>query len=685
MGTAGGVYKTTDQGQNWVLVNNNLFSVYNRLRIEVFASSGTNLIGANRWQGLVMSTDGGSTWSIPAGLPSSYYVSETIAVTSSGVFVVVQEYESDVRNIYYSTDNGANWDKGIAITSDYYPDLYSDGTNVYVVHENSSEEYEFIGTTTNGTALSEPAPLLAFPGTSIENVVKTGDYLAVFGENSFYRYDLVNETWSDLGSSWTNGIDFITGGGNGVDRLYCSVLDGNMNIDAYTSTDNGATWTGITPTLPLGKAFFMGLYATGDEFMASFIDDGIHYSSNAGSTIARRNNGTLASDFDDFYISGDNLIASLFISGAYISQDNGLNWSRQNTGLPNEALQHLADYKKVGSTLYANYFNNPDDDPDPHKVFMSTNDGMSWSEVTVPPGRKNIQHMGFHGTRMYAYSSQLTDGTPSDAFYNTTDGGANWNMITMPTDFMPMTIQGYGSTAYLAGYDASTPDNYKLRVYTSTDNGANWNLHMTGIDQGSLDNMEEDDDVHLVVTDDGKVFLELRYINWNYRLYRIDSGVWEQAPANNAGNLDMESMAYNNGALYFSNWNGGVYQSWDDGETFAKLDNGLPDGISVDHFRFKGDMIYASTNRGIWTYDATPTDVDNLTTDRLSLQPNPAYNMVQVNASVYKVMIYDVSGQLVKDLQPMDNQFSVVDLQKGIYIVKLSTNKGNLTTKLIKK
>jgi hypothetical protein len=208
---------------------------------------------------------------------------------------------------------------------------------------------------------------------------------------------------------------------------------------------------------------------------------------------------------------------------------------------------------------------------------------------------------------------------------------------------------------------------------------------MTGIDQGCLDNMEEDYDVHLVVTDDGKVFLELRYINWNYRLYRIDSGVWEQAPANNAGNLDMESMAYNNGALYFSNWNGGVYQSWDDGETFAKLDNGLPDGISVDHFRFKGDMIYASTNRGIWTYDATPTDVDNLTTDRLSLQPNPAYNMVQVNASVYKVMIYDVSGQLVKDLQPMDNQFSVVDLQKGIYIVKLSTNKGNLTTKLIKK
>lgn len=70
------------------------------------------------------------------------------------------------------------------------------------------------------------------------------------------------------------------------------------------------------------------------------------------------------------------------------------------------------------------------------------------------------------------------------------------------------------------------------------------------------------------------------------------------------------------------------------------------------------------------------------------LYPNPASNYFTLNTATSKVEIYSLSGQLVKTFnanQAKENQFSVSDLSKGMYIVKaLNENNEVKVMKLLK-
>jgi hypothetical protein len=71
----------------------------------------------------------------------------------------------------------------------------------------------------------------------------------------------------------------------------------------------------------------------------------------------------------------------------------------------------------------------------------------------------------------------------------------------------------------------------------------------------------------------------------------------------------------------------------------------------------------------------------------ISLYPNPANDEFTINSDTNKVHVYSITGQLVKsfDKQASTYQFSISDLNKGVYFVKVvdSNNREN-TVKLIK-
>jgi len=674
MGTAGGVFKTSDQGVNWTLVNNNLYDVYGRLRIEGFASVGNVLLGANRWEGIVKTSDG-SSWSRPAsGLPVNYYMVENMVVIGSRVIAIIQDYDSGSYDLYYSDNQGTNWTKGAGLAGvNEDPDLHTEGTKAYVTHSNASGDDEFIYETSDGAVVSAPSFSTAYPGARIERIKKSGDYMIVFGQE-VHRYDLVNTGWEDLTSAWTNGIGFISAGGNGVDRLYASVLDGNMDVGFYTSADHGSSWTALSPTMTTGKSFAMGIFATGDELMAAFIDDGIHYSSNSGASLALRNNGGLATDFDDMVVSGDKILASLFISGVYASGDNGLSWAKSNNGIPADALQNVSGYVK--------YYNFPDENSSPNKVLKSINDGISWSELGNPVGFNNLQVSGANGNVLFGYADD-----PSEAYFISDNGGASWTNVTvgMPADFKPVKVTGDGTIAYMAGFDTSTPDKNYINIYTSADNGASgWMLHMNGITTANLDSSDDDDDIHLVTPAIGEAYLNIRYTGWDNKLLRWNVNTWEEVDATGANNLDLESMAFNNGVLYISNWNNGVFMSGDNGDTFTEM-TGLPDGLSAEIFLFKDDDVIISTHRGLWKYIGTPTDIDSAESGVELLSPNPAHDLVRLGMETMLVSIYSLNGQKVLDVVPVNNQISVAELNKGIYVLRMKTDSGTISRKLIKK
>lgn len=688
VGTAGGVFKSTDNGQNWVLINNNLYSILGRLRIEGFVSSGPNLVGMNRWSGIVTTTNG-STWTAfdDTNFPTNYFISETMVVVGSRILIVVLDNNTNIWYLYYSTNNGVNWTQGATLTgADEEVYIYSAGSMAYIVHDNAGIS-EFLGETIDGTTLSAPTFSPAYPGNDIEQVIKSDDFIIVNGETSIYRYDLISDGWTDLSSVWTNGIGFIAVAGNNNGRLYASVFEGDGNVGVHTSTDYGDNWSPLSPTIEIGQSFSIGIYATANEFMASFIDEGLHYSANAGVDITRSNNGALATDFNELIVSGSNLITSLFITGVYGSANNGSSWAKWNTGLPADPMQHLNGYTTDGTALYANYFDSPDENPTPNQVFKSSDNGQSWTGLTPPAPSTNLQLLGTNGSTLFAFSDD-----PALAYYTSSNGGTNWTDITavivsdLPAAFTPTLVTGDGTTAFLAVFDTSVPNEKYPRVYTSANNGTvDWTLTMTGINTGNLQSFDDDDnDILLLTPSLGKAFFPIRYNNWDNRLFRWNVNTWEEVAATGLSDLDFESIAYHNGELIVSAWNNGVFRSSNDGDSFTEVGN-LPDGLSANAMAFMGDNIYISSNRGLWMFDLTtsiPKDI--FETSSGHFHPNPTSGQVKLYDPAIKVSIYAATGTPVKELIPQNNSFDVSDLVNGIYIIVIQSKYGTTTSKLVK-
>jgi len=677
--TPGGVFKSTDNGQNWVLTTNNLFSALGRLRIEGFAQSGTTLIGVNRWSGIVTTTDG-STWTASdlSTFPTNFFLSQKLVVLGSRVMAVVKDTDTDTFYLYYSDNASATWTQGATITgANKDLMLFSDGTTAYISHTNASENDEFLGETTDGISISASSFTPAYPGTSIENLEKSGDFLIVNGENTIYRYDINTPGWSDLSTVWTNGITYVTVEANETGRLYASVLEGNNNIGFHTSTDQGDSWIALSPTMAVGQPFFMGLHATGDEFMVSFIDEGMHYSADAGTTIARRNTGLVATDFEELVVAGSNLVAPLSISGAYVSTDNGNTWSKENAGLPTDPIQQLKDFTMVGSVLYANHYATPDENPSPNAVYYSEDNGLSWTNSNDLPPFFNIntlQLIGVNDNTSYLFSDNN-----SIRYFTRTHKGSIINISTnIPNEFTPRYVTGDGTTAYIAGTDASN----KLSIYTSLDNGGTWTLAMDGITITDLAPIDSDDKFLLINAGTSKAFAKIK-MNSENTIMRWQTNKWYSLNAFNLPSHEATCMVYNNSELYISILNEGIFRSTDDGNTFTKLGD-LPVGLYAESMTFINNELIISTARGLWQYDLS-TNLTKPVSNNPVLYPNPAKDFVNIDTEASLVQFYSATGELVKEVKPETNTISVTDLNAGIYIVVIQSNSATTTSKFQKR
>lgn len=80
----------------------------------------------------------------------------------------------------------------------------------------------------------------------------------------------------------------------------------------------------------------------------------------------------------------------------------------------------------------------------------------------------------------------------------------------------------------------------------------------------------------------------------------------------------------------------------------------------------------------------------DFTKDAVSVYPNPASDVlhfdVKNESTIEKAVLFDISGRAVREYNDISNNaLSVSDLQNGTYILKLVSNKGVFTQKVIKK
>ena len=146
---------------------------------------------------------------------------------------------------------------------------------------------------------------------------------------------------------------------------------------------------------------------------------------------------------------------------------------------------------------------------------------------------------------------------------------------------------------------------------------------------------------------------------------------WVQHPYNNIYYLQTPEIIF------------GTYQYWSNGlapipntcqmyffQIFAETDSTLGDGINFD------------------TNDSTDMSLYNATVDRYSfVSPNPAKNIVTIQSSfkIREIEIHNALGQVVLRKQGSQNieTIDVSNLQSGMYIVRIKTQRGFANKKLV--
>jgi hypothetical protein len=468
-----GVYKTTDGGATWSAAGN--FPTNDpevgRIALAIAPSSPqtiyasvadgsydttTNQFGATfgNFYEMFKSSDGGATWTMLSNVPNYMgqqgWYDTTLAVDPHNANIVYAAGQADDNSMIESFDGGQSW---LDISAG------ADGFGPHADHH-------AIGFDANGRLLD-------------------GDDGGIFrldndGPNSL--------SWTDLNSN-LNTIQFT-----GV-----ALSPTNANIAYGGSQDNGTDeynaslgWTQvqqgdggyvrIDPNNP--NIIYHTFYYGGDGFLERSNDGGLTWT---GET-----NGINFNDPANFYppyvmdpsnsnrlLLGTNVVYETTNQGDLwtpISTPGSNGWNSSNV------ITALAVSASNPNTIYAATASNSD----VRDVFVSTNDGASWTESAPDPY--------FYGTTI---SDIVVDPTNSQVAYvtfanfnsdvfglgtvfQTTDGGQTWNNITgnlpdIPVESMAIVKQGNGVPAdmLIVGTDQG--------VYYSANQGATWAAYGSGL------------------------------------------------------------------------------------------------------------------------------------------------------------------------------------------------------------
>ena len=233
--------------------------------------------------------------------------------------------------LYRSSDNGDTWENISPNTPEEFFDIYSfngrllatDIRTIYVSEDNG-DSWNTIGT----------LDIEAGSG-ALGSFSENGEILYI-GSNRRSYYSS-----TDGGNSWTEHVIDI----DGVPRMLSFAAKGSLMLAIFTSNvamfsdDGGVTWTEIDE----GKALSRGYNFNGEFFSLTFGQGVSKYDESAGDWI--QINSGLPDDGSlvigkSFYGIGNTLFLSFQqlisnITGVYMSTDNGASWSEVDSeGLP---------------------------------------------------------------------------------------------------------------------------------------------------------------------------------------------------------------------------------------------------------------------------------------------------------------------------------------------------------------
>jgi uncharacterized protein (TIGR03437 family) len=588
--TAGGVYKSTDSGASWTLLNADTNVTTDVRVVVVDPVTPMTVYAGTTYAGVLKSTDGGATWNpMNAGLGALPSV-ECLAIDPITPTTV---YTCIIGGIFKSTDGGASWAAannglsftdvlGIAIQPGNPATLYA-RVNSGGVFKSTDSAGNWVAMNTGlaspyvySLAIDPMNPATLYAGTYDMGIFKSGDGGAIWTAVNSGLTDLhmgtamaidpanpntvyaVSEAgvWKTVngGASWTSAnAGLVTSGNSNGGSYYTLVVDpaspatvylGGEPGGFYKSVDGAATW----------NAYDNGLST--DPVVL-------------GLAVARANPANV--------YAGTLWGAGFSLGGVFESPNGGAGWTALSFGL--NGVQSLAVDSSNPATIYAGPIVNMVGFLSGGGVIKSTDGGATWTSANtglptisgMANGSTTSTFAGVNGFAIDPSNPATVYCAPGGTVFKTTDGGGNWTAadagLPGSVSVLSIAVDPTQATTVYAGTSVGT-------VFKSLDGGGSWtglnaNLPIVWV-QALAVNPGSPSTLYAGTNSEG-VFIS------------HDGGVsWSQA---NSGlsNLAVLSLAADPTvpAVLYAGTNGsGVFKSMDGGATWQATGNDTGNGAA---------------------------------------------------------------------------------------------------------
>jgi hypothetical protein len=605
---AGGCWKSTNGGNSWIPLTDNLSSLgVSGIAIDptnsntIYIATGDGDGNDTYSIGVLKSTDGGNTWG-STGL--NWLTSQTRVMRK----IIIDPLNADVlfvatsNGLWKTTNAGNSWTSVLSGSirdvefNPFNSNTVFACTSTQFYKSNSGGNTGSFSTITNGTPNANVGRLSIAVTANDTNYIyllasNSGDasflglYRSIDGGNSF---SLRTNSPNVFGWS-TSGND--SGGQSWYDMALAvsptnknEVFTGGVNL--WRSLNGGATLTAISQwNWPTGSYEYVHADIHTIDYFGSTLfscsDGGIFKSTNSGNTFSDITFGIQHSQFYKLGTSTTN--SGIIMAGA---QDNGCYLLKNGTWTHvtgADGMECVVDYSNTNN-LYSTSQNGT--------VYKSTNGGNSFNSITS----------SINGSGAWVTPFTLDPSNPNTIYlgYNevwkSTNGGSSWS-----------TISSFASNK-LKSLVVSPSDNNVIYaandniIFKTTNGGSSWTNITSGLPNNAITYIS----VHNL--NPNILWVSLSGFTSGEKVYQsTDGGLTWINVSSNLPNLPINCVVYENGSnngIYVGT-DMGVYYKNDDLAQWQSYMIGLPNVIvnELEIHYGSGKIRAATFGRGIWESD----------------------------------------------------------------------------------